>query len=294
MFIPIGLLFAVAPYAELLRLYDYDGHAPLALQETQVQAREGVEVHDISYASPRGGRVPAYLVVPPGRGPFAGVLLMHGAGSGRATVLPQAIVYAKSGAVCLAIDAALSGGRAIPGEKFQDYLKPERTRDAFIQTVVDLRRGVDLLLARSDVDPRRLGYTGGSFGGYMGAILSGVENRIRAYALFSAPASINEATVPSVTTARETIPKAQLEKSFEIIEAVAAVRYVGHAAPAAFLFQSGEKDAGVPRASAERLHRAASQPKTIKWYDAGHGLNSAASLERAEWLKLQIGIAPKP
>ena len=285
-------LLSAAPYAELLHLYDYDRAAPPALQESGAQDRDGVVVHDISYASPRGGRVAGFLVVPPGRGPFAGILLLHGAGGSRAGMLPQAILYARMGAVCLSIDAAMSGSRAIPGEKFLDYRKPERTRDAFIQTVVDLRRGVDLLLARSDVDPQRLGFVGGSFGGFVGGVLSGVEKRIRAFALASVPASINDATVETVVKARETIPPEQLRKSFAIVDAVAAIHYASHAAPSALLFQSGTRDAGVPRESAERLHRAASEPKTIMWYDAGHGLNSQAALDRAEWLHRELGIAP--
>jgi dienelactone hydrolase len=284
----VALLLA-APYSELVHLYDYDSPPPLALQEAGVEKRDGVEVHDISYASPKGGRVAGYLVVPPGRGPFAGMLLMHGAGGSRKAMLAPAIMYARMGAVCLAIDAALSGDRAIPGEQFLDYRKPERTRDAFIQTVIDTRRGVDLLVARSDVDPRRLGFAGGSFGAFIGGILSGVEKRVRAYALASAPASINDATVATVVNARQTLPKEQLERSFAIVDAVAAVHYASHAAPAALLFQSGYKDAGVPRESAERLQKAASEPKTIQWYDAGHALNGQAVEDRVRWLREQLG-----
>jgi cephalosporin-C deacetylase-like acetyl esterase len=288
----IVLLLATAPYAELLRLYDYDRAAPLELREAGVEAREGIEVHDISFASPKGGRVQGYLVVPPGSGPFAGIVLMHGAGGSRKSVLPQSIMYAKTGAVCLALDAALSGSRAIPGEKFLDYQKPERTRDAFIQTVVDVRRGVDVLLARPDVDPHRLAYIGGSFGAFVGGVVAGVEKRVQAFALASAPASINEATVETVVKARETMPAEQLEKSFAIVDAVAAIHYVSHATPSALLFQSGTMDAGVPKSSAERLQRAASEPKTIQWYEAGHGLNNRAVLDRVEWLRRQIGIGP--
>jgi cephalosporin-C deacetylase-like acetyl esterase len=94
-----------APYTELLRLYDYDRNAPLEFREAGVEAREGVSVHDISYASPRGGRAPGYLVVPQGPGPFAGIIFMHSAGGSRAGTLSQAIIYARTGAVCLAIDA---------------------------------------------------------------------------------------------------------------------------------------------------------------------------------------------
>ena len=207
-------------------------------------------------------------------------------------MLPQAIMYAKTGAVCLTLAGALSGGRAVAGEKFLDYQQPERTRDAFIQTVVDLRRGVDLLLARSDVDGQRIGYFGGSFGAFVGGVPAGVEKRIRAFALASPPASINDATVETVVKARETMPPEQLRASFAIVDAVAAIHYASHAAPSALLLQNGTHDAGVPRDSAERLHRAASEPKTLRWYEAGHGLNNQAVLDRTEWLRSELSLSP--
>ena len=40
----------------------------------------------------------------------------------------------------------------------------------------------------------------------------------------------------------------------------------------------------------EELHRAASVPKTILWYDAGHGLNQQAVFDRLDWLHGQIGL----
>jgi dienelactone hydrolase len=286
----IALLLATAPYSTLVHLYDYDRSAPVDLREAGVETRDGIQVHDISYASPKGGRVAGYLVTPTGRGPFAAILFMHGAGGNRSGMLAQAVAYANSGAVCLTIDAAMSGSRAIAGEKFLDYTKPERTRDAFIQTVVDSRRAVDLLLARPDVDPRRLAFVGGSFGAFIGGVLAGVEKRIHAYALASAPASINDATVETVVAARRTMPADELEKSFAIVDAVAAIHYAAHAAPSELLLQNGTKDAGVPRESAERLHRAASEPKTLRWYDAGHGLNQQAVEDRKEWLRREIGL----
>ena len=35
-------------------------------------------MHSITYASPKGGEVPALLVIPKGRGPFPGVIVQHG------------------------------------------------------------------------------------------------------------------------------------------------------------------------------------------------------------------------
>lgn len=39
--------------------FDYDQKAPLDVQEAGVEQRGDVTIHDISYASPKGGRVPA-------------------------------------------------------------------------------------------------------------------------------------------------------------------------------------------------------------------------------------------
>ncbi len=62
--------------AGLLRRFDYDKTA-LDLREIGVERRGDIAIHDISYASPKGGRVPAYLVVPKGAGPFAAVIWGH-------------------------------------------------------------------------------------------------------------------------------------------------------------------------------------------------------------------------
>ena len=57
MLVRISLLtscsFAQSP--ELLRHFEYDQKAPLDLRETGFEQRGPVAVHDISYASPKGG-----------------------------------------------------------------------------------------------------------------------------------------------------------------------------------------------------------------------------------------------
>jgi len=61
----------------MLRHFEHDRKASLDIQEAGVEKRSDVDIHDISYASPGGGRVPAYLVVPGGKGPFAAVIWGH-------------------------------------------------------------------------------------------------------------------------------------------------------------------------------------------------------------------------
>lgn len=78
--------------------------------------------------------------------------------------------------------------------------KPEMDRQAEIHAVVDLRRGIDLLLARPDVDPRRLAYVGHSYGAQWGAILSAVDKRIKTAVLW--PAWLPPETSSSAATTR--------------------------------------------------------------------------------------------
>ena len=49
--------------------------------------------------------------------------------------------------------------------------------------IIDLRRAVDLLASRSDVDPERIAYLGVSYGGMMGGLLASIEDRLQAYVL---------------------------------------------------------------------------------------------------------------
>lgn len=49
------------------RLFAYDASAPFELRDSVVRTFEGgVVLHEVSFASPRGGRVHAYMVVPVG------------------------------------------------------------------------------------------------------------------------------------------------------------------------------------------------------------------------------------
>src|SRR5258708_4678377 len=70
---------ARSSFAAQAALFHYDAHADLAMQEAAIEHRDGVAVHDISFLAVPGTkqRVKAYLVVPSGAGPFAGVLWTH-------------------------------------------------------------------------------------------------------------------------------------------------------------------------------------------------------------------------
>ena len=95
-------------FSKLRRMFLYDRKMPLDVREIGVENRDGIQVHDISYVSPKGGRVTAYLVVPPGKGKFAGLIFMHMRPGSRTNFLDEALSYARMGTVSLLIDAPFS------------------------------------------------------------------------------------------------------------------------------------------------------------------------------------------
>src|SRR5207245_5596577 len=147
--------------------------------------------------SPKGGRVPAYLVVPSGKGPFAAVIWGHwywenSEFRNRKEFLQEAVALAHAGVVSLLTDGPI----ARPGHiEDKAPLNPQQVRD-LIQQIVDMRRGADLLLARKDVDPTRLGYVGHSYNATVGGFLSGSDKRFTAFVLMAGGPS-NESDVKS-------------------------------------------------------------------------------------------------
>src|SRR5215510_110496 len=174
----IGFLLLIPTSAraqdpEMLRHFDYDQKAPLEIKRIGVQHRAQATVYDLTYASPKGGVVPAYLVVPKGRGPFAAIIWGHwywqnSSMRNRREFLDEAIALAPAGVISLLTDGPI----ARPGHIESKDPIDERVALDFLQQVIDMRRGVDLLLARRDVDAKRIAYVGHSYNAGVGALLS--------------------------------------------------------------------------------------------------------------------------
>jgi cephalosporin-C deacetylase-like acetyl esterase len=275
-------------------MFDYDRSLSLDLKEIGVEDKSGASVHDVSYTSPKGGRVTAYLVIPSRKGKFAGVIFMHSRPGSRKNFLDEALQFAKAGVVSLLIDAPFSRTGESKREFDPNVTKPEADRDIYIQTVVDLRRGVDLLLSRSEVDRKRIGFVGHSYGAHTGAVLAGVEKRIKAYVIMAGAPSLTEflrtSTLPAIVKTRDALTKEQQAKYFNILASVDPINYIGHVAPSALFFQFGKMDGYPNEESAKVYSENASNPKLVKFYDAGHALNDEARRDRAEWLQKQIKL----
>jgi dienelactone hydrolase len=284
---------AAEDFKELKKLYDYDAKQSLDTQEKLLYERDGVRVVDVTYASPRGGRVTAYLVAPAKKGRYAGLVFGHWGPGNRTEFLPEAILYARAGAVSLLVDYPWV--RPAPWRKALRFVEdPESDHQAFVQAVVDLRRGIDLVAGRADVDPKRIAYVGHSFGAQWGAILSAIDNRLKGVVLMGG--TPDQAAIyldnddPVIVDVRGRTPRDRLKKWLESCQRTDAIRYVPHAA-VPLLFQFARHERYFNRAAMERYEKAARQPKEVKWYDTGHDLNDVQALvDRATWLRHKVGL----
>jgi len=274
---------------EQLALFAYDQQAPLEVQEVDRWQEQGITYIDLTYASPTGNRVPATLVLPRGPGPSAGLVVQHGMPSNRQAMVWVAQAYAQMGAVVVMIDAPWARPERQECEDYACKTVPRFTKEDRadqIELMLDLQRAVDLLLSRPEVDPQRLAYIGVSYGGAMGGLLAGIEQRLQAYVLVVGDGGLVEHTSEPDA---DGYPDHWSKNWVDAMWPIEPLHYVGRASPAALLFQNGTQDNLVPRRDALRYQQAGSQPKTVMWYEAGHGPTPSSLRDQSEWLHQTVG-----
>jgi dienelactone hydrolase len=276
-------------YQENIHLFDYDELLPLDVVEVESWEDGGVTFTDITYASPKGGRVPATIIEPPGPGPFAGIIMQHGLPSIRQSMFNAAKRYAKFGAVVIAIDAPFA--RPENADRMP-LLFTEQDRADHIQLMVDLRRAVDYLVSKPNVDPNRLGYVGISYGAMAGGLFAGLEDRLQAYVLVVGDGGLVHHSMVEIEmkTPLEEMSEKEKKQWIDAMWPIESIHYVSHAKPAALLYQNGTQDRLVPSYLALIYQNAGSAPKTIKWYEGGHGLTFEHFLDQLAWMSQYIGI----
>jgi hypothetical protein len=285
-------------YPDLLPRFDYDSHSGLDMRETDVHKRDKVRLIELNYSGASGDRVPAYLLIPPGNGPFPAILWAHwlmkdSPLANKDEFLEEAVVLARSGVVSLLIDApqARNGWVEAKGSTL-DAVKQQS--EAAAHQVIDLRRGVDLLSGRADVDRHRIAFVGHSWDAHVGAILAGIETRMCCYVLMASGYSDEEETFASTnpdTIAH--IKEAGVENVREYFHEYAwddPVYFLGHTDRESIFLQFASGDPITREMAQKYLDRFSSKDKKMDFYDAGHALNAAARLDRDRWLQKHLGV----
>lgn len=217
-----------------------DAHGPLRAGTSVLTTAANAQVDRIAFVGAGGTRVDGYLArtLKPGRHPA--VLFLHGSGGSATDFLAWAVEFAQAGGVGLTI-------------------QQPNDANSFTPLVVNARRALDVLAARPDVDPRRLGVLGFSLGAETAAILAGVDHRPRVFSLMSGRGGPEE------------------------------VKYVRRA-HARFFVEAGKLDQIIPRNQLQALIDAVPQPKRVRWFDAPHTLTLAAIRAQEKWLQSKLHV----
>ncbi len=262
-------------------LFRYNAASPLNINEVTSEQRGDVTVKDITFSAGPGRQVKAYLIVPKGNGPFAGILWVHWLGeekSNRTQFLDEAVELAPKGAVSLLVDAMWSTPKWF-GERI-----PEKDYDNSIRQVIDLRRALDLLLSQSNVDAKRVGFVGHDYGAMYGMLMAGVDQRVNTFVFIAATQSLNDWAF----LGPQPKSKSAYLKQNSNLELTDSLRQIGNASK---LFQFGKGDFYVSQADAAVLFAAAAEPKQRKMYDASHSMElKEIERDRDEWLVKQLRL----
>ena len=267
-------------------LFAYDQAQPLDVQIAREFQIRDVLVEDLSFVSPNGGRVPAFLWKPAeGKGPFPAIVGLHGMPGDRHQLAETGEAYAAAGAIVIAISGP--AGRPDGSRRSVTFEIPRDSLDQ-VQLIVDLRRAVALLESRDDVDPERIVFIGGSYGGAIGGLVAGIEHRFKAFVRMPGDGGVVTHFLTSGDVDR--LPLVQRERWFSAMAPIEPIRFVGLAAPRPLLFQNANFDEFVTRDNATRYQNAGSDPKKTRWYDTGHSLEGFVFRDQAEWLEPILGI----
>ena len=267
-----------AEYQRILEYYTYDeGIPPDPKFYGEWPWRGPHTLYKLSYRSVREQRVPAYLAIPKDqkveRLPV--VVLMHGWnlfwGKNEDWVQHWIPILTARGYAVLAPDHFLFGERKAEGGFDNGSNRGEYYyRDWMCQSVVDLRRGIDYLLTRDDIDPERIAIIGNSLGSWIGSILLGTEPRIKTAVL----------NVPATEFVKTQTPSGRVVNSSNFFP-----RYSGFS----MLMVIAKKDDQLRNARAKELFELAPVKKKMIEYDEEHFLDPGKyNEETLKWLDEEL------
>ncbi len=246
------------------KFYNYDQKLPLKDSVRLVKDTTGYKMYYVTYISVHNQKVTALLTVPKsGSTPYPVIILMHGYGD-RKTVDYVKVGHDymwKSGYAVLRLDIANHGDRFTDDYDFS-FTDGDRywTRDILIQTVFDLRRAVDFIRDRKELDIGRIGYLGISLGGIIGTVFCGTDQRVKVPVIVLAGGGMHLMFGMD----------AMSDDTRDYLSMIEPLNFVRMISPRPLLMINAENDDVVPPMMSKLMFKTAKEPKKIIWFDAKH------------------------
>lgn len=284
-----GLLFAGTAAGQTAGppTFDYDASKPLDLKVgAPVKLGPGVKAYLVAFNS-EGRQITGEVVEGKGDVWHPGVLYVHWLGDPKTTnhteFEAEAVQFADVGVTSLLIDAPWSqkGWFERMGASADDDIA--FTRD----TVVDVRRSLDLLEQLPRVDKDRIGFVGHDFGAMFGLLTASVDHRPAAWVFMTPNTSLGAWYLWEKSPPDRDAYLAKLAQ-FDLKPFAAQIQTKGGGVE----YQFSNNDPYVTHADAQALFDATpgSDPasKDIQWFNAGHALDENAESNRFVWLEGRI------
>jgi dienelactone hydrolase len=259
----------------LLTRYDYNKGALLDAHVKESVSTDEWRREKIAYSGADGEQALAYLYLPKNASPPYQVIHFFPAGdvAHRLRTVPQSIESDYKGLIHSgrAVFTVVLRGfpeRDLPTELVNPDESSAEFVDATARNIIDLRRGLDYLLTRNDLDAARVVFLACSFGGPM-MVQPAIESRYSAVVMSSAAISPKDSRYHPATNAVNFVPLIEAPK----------------------LFIHGRYDEASPlKTAAQPLFDLAPEPKEIILHDGAHRPNLeflAATV--SEWLDKKLG-----
>ena len=272
------------------RLFEYDRSSPIEAISSLVEKLMQGDLHELSYRLPgclENAR--AWLIVPRQSGPSPFVVALHGGGQDRNAFLAEASLMAELGIASLLID--LPQARAFP-----DFSRPDQELDRFAQTVITVRRGLDYLSLRSDIDMCRGALVGFSFGAWIASIVAAVDARSKRAVLIAGVLRMSEfwrtSLHPDVLRIRQELQPGIMDNYAEASKGIDASEYLQLCSNIPLLFQFGTGDEVIQQEYVREFTPYVCGTNQLKVYESGSHyqmiLNPDARRDRLSWLRDQL------
>jgi dienelactone hydrolase len=271
-------------------LFEYDPASPIEAISSLVERRIQGDLYELSYRLPGSSEYArAWLIVPPQSRPSPFVVALHGGGQDRNAFLPEACLLAELGIASLLID--LPQARAFP-----NFSRPDLERDTFAQTVITVRRGLDCLSLRSDIDMCRGATVGFSFGAWIAGIVAAVDARPKRAVLIAGVPRMSEfwraSLHPDVVRIRQGLQPGIMDRYAEAAKPLDASEYLQCCSNIPLLFQFGTGDEFISQEYVREVTPYACGTDQLKVYESGPHysmfFNPDARRDRLSWLRDQL------
>ncbi len=286
--------------AEVIRVASGFDKLAFSYRIERESEHETFRVYRLTYPSPvqsplaQNNTIPAEYYLPkginPGSKPRPAVLCLHILGGGFELTRLQCTALAARGIPAIWFKLPYYAERGTPSGPRALAADPRLFSQALAQGVEDVRRTVDVLASRPEVNPRQIGVMGVSLGGILAGTSAGQEPRITRVALLLAGGDL----LPIVRHARETRTLSETINRLSPDARAAVERAISQADPlrqAAALRERAEhgrvlminagEDEVIPRDCTEKLASALGIKDRVVWLDGLGHYTALAALPKA-------------